>query len=89
MIGTINTINTIIDIYYKEDLTQEEKEKYFIAAKAFLPECYMQKRTVNTNYMVLRNMYNQRKNHRLPQWSRDFVNFIESLPLGKELIMNQ
>ena len=89
MVGVINSINTIIDIYHNEKLTQEEKEKYFIAAKAFLPECYMQKRTVNLNYQVLRNMYNQRKNHRLSQWNEDFVNWVSSLPLGKELIMNQ
>ena len=89
MIGTIGLINTIVDIYNKEDLTQEEKEKYFIAAKAFLPECYMQRRTVNLNYQGLKNMYNQRKNHRLPQWHKDFVEWIKSLPLGKELIMNE
>ena len=89
MIGVINTINTIIDIYHNENLIQKEKEKYFIAAKAFLPECYMQKRTVNLNYQVLRNIYNQRMNHRLPQWSQDFVQWVSSLPLGKELIMNQ
>lgn len=89
MIGTINTINTIIDIYHNEKLTQEEKEKYFIAAKASIPEAFLQTRTVNLNYQVLRNMYNQRKNHRLPQWHRDFTNWISTLPLGKELIMNQ
>lgn len=88
MIGTINTVNTIIDIYNSEELSQEEKEKYFIAAKSFLPECFMQRRVVNLNYMVLRNMYNQRKNHRLKDWSVDFVNFVKSLPLGRELIMN-
>lgn len=89
MVGIIGTINTIIDIYHTEELSQEEKEKYFIAAKSFLPECYMQTRTVNLNYQVLRNMYNQRKNHRLPHWNRDFVEWIKSLPLGKELIMNE
>jgi hypothetical protein len=89
MIGNINTINTIIDIYHNEKLTKTEREKYFTAAKAFLPECYMQIRTVHLNYQNLRNMYNQRKNHRLKEWNTDFVNWIETLPLGKELIMNE
>lgn len=89
MTGIIGTINTIINIYQTEELSQEEKEKYFIAAKSFLPECYMQTRTVNLNYQVLRNMYNQRKNHRLPHWHKDFVEWVKSLPLGEELIMNQ
>ena len=88
MIGAINTVNTIIDIYNNEELSQEEREKYFIAAKAFLPECYSQTRLVNLNYQTLRNMYNQRKNHRLPQWRIDFTEWIKTLPLGKELIMN-
>lgn len=90
MQNTIDTINTIIDIYNNETFVfQEEKEKYFYAAKAFLPECYMQKRVVNLNYQVLRNMYNQRKKHRLPQWHNDFVQWVSTLPLGKELIMNE
>ena len=89
MIGLISTINTIIDIYHNENLTKEEKEKYFLMAKRFLPEAFLQTRTVNLNYQVLRNMYNQRKNHRLPQWHNDFVNWVSSLPLGKELIMNE
>lgn len=50
-----------------------------------LPESWNQKRTWTANYAILRNLYFQRKNHRLIEW-REFCEMIESLPYGKELI---
>lgn len=38
-----------------------------------------------TNYRCLKNIYIQRKNHRLPEW-REFCKWIETLPYFKELI---
>lgn len=38
------------------------------------------------SYQCLRNMYKQRKNHRLPEW-RIFCEWIETLPFAKELIV--
>lgn len=40
----------------------------FHLVKRILPESFLQRRVVCTNYKVLRNMYQQRKNHRLPEW---------------------
>lgn len=37
------------------------------------------------SYQCLRNIYRQRKNHRLPEW-HDFCQWVESLPLAAELI---
>ena len=42
---------------------------------------------LTTNYRCLRNVYEQRKNHRLPEW-REFCAWIESLPYAKELLIN-
>jgi len=42
---------------------------------------------VSTNYMCLKNMYNQRKNHRLVMWNKIFVEFCEALPLFKEFCL--
>lgn len=50
-----------------------------------LPESWNQKRTWTANYAILRNLYFQRKSHRLIEW-REFCEMIESLPYGKELI---
>ena len=42
---------------------------------------------LTTNYRCLRNVYEQRRNHRLPEW-REFCKWIEELPMTKELIIN-
>ena len=44
-----------------------------------LPTSYNQKRTVQLNYAVLRNMYHSRKNHKLDEW-RNFCEWVETLP---------
>jgi hypothetical protein len=50
-----------------------------------LPEGWNQRRTWTANYQVLRNIYFQRRNHKLDEW-REFCKVIEELPYGKELI---
>ncbi len=42
---------------------------------------------MTTNYRCLRNIYKQRKNHRLKEW-QDFCHWIETLPYAKELLIN-
>lgn len=44
-----------------------------------LPSSYNQKRTVQLNYAVLKNIYHARRNHKLDEW-HTFCHFIESLP---------
>ena len=36
--------------------------------KALLPEGFLQRRIIVTNYKTLSNIYHQRKNHALPEW---------------------
>ena len=52
----------------------------------WLPESWLQTRTVTLNYQVLRQMYFDRRNHKLTEWSRTFVNWIDTLPYANELI---
>lgn len=52
----------------------------------WLPESWLQTRTITLNYENLRNMYFQRKNHKLIEWSKTFIEWVESLPYSKELI---
>ena len=42
---------------------------------------------MTTNYRCLRNIYIQRKDHRLPEW-RAFCKWIESLPYAEQLLTN-
>ena len=41
---------------------------------------------ISTNYMCLKNMYHQRKHHRLKFWTEVFCPWVESLPMARELI---
>lgn len=47
-----------------------------------LPSSYNQRRTVQLNYAVLRNMYHARKGHKLDEW-RDFCAWMETLPYSR------
>jgi len=47
-----------------------------------LPTSYNQKRTVQLNYAVLKNIYHARRNHKLTEW-HTFCGWIESLPYSE------
>ena len=65
-----------------------DMERLLVRAKRMLPEGFLQMRTWDTNYAELRNMYFQRRHHRLKEeWIDTFCKWIESLPYAKELIM--
>ncbi len=62
-------------------------KRYWKELIRWLPESWLQTRTVTMNYENVRNMYFQRKNHKLTEWSESFIKWVESLPYAKELIM--
>ena len=62
---------------------EEKKQREFISLKSLVTTSFIQTRYVNLNYEVLHNMYHQRKNHRLPQWSKDFVSWVKTLPYSE------
>lgn len=76
-------------INYCEALRQEynltKDKRIWRELVAVLPMGFNQRRTWTGNYQVLRNMYFQRRTHKLQEW-RDFCKTIEELPYGKELI---
>ena len=51
-----------------------------------LPSSYNQKRTITLNYETLRNIRGSRRNHKLDEWSKGFMEWIDSLPYAEELI---
>lgn len=59
--------------------------KYFRAMRQALPMGYNYRFTWSANYAVLRNIYRQRKSHRLSEW-HEFCKWIESLPYAEDLI---
>ena len=70
-------------------------KKYWKELVRWLPESWLQTRTMTMNYETLRSMYHQRKDHKLNEWSGkdnnnlpNFINtFIKKLPYAKEFIM--
>ena len=51
-----------------------------------LPESWLQKRTITMNYENILNMYRQRKNHKLTEWSKSFCDWVKTLPYAEESI---
>lgn len=85
-LGTLqNTINELNDCR-KVFLETKDKE-YWWQMIQLLPSSYNQKRTITMNYENLYAMYRQRKYHKLDEWSEGFINWVESLPYAKELII--
>ena len=65
----------------------KEMDRLLVRAKRMLPEGFLQMRTWDTTYAELRNMYFQRRHHRLQEeWVGAFCKWVESLPYAKELI---
>ena len=58
---------------------QTKEEAYFQAIRKLLPSGWLIKYKWDANYAVLRNIYHQRRYHRLPEW-HEFCNWIETLP---------
>lgn len=65
----------------------KKMDRLLLRAKRMLPEGFLQMRTWDTTYAELRNMYFQRRYHRLnEEWIDTFCKWVESLPYAKELI---
>ena len=84
--------NTIIPIINKHIRNYNEgivnKSDAFCAIKQLLSESFMQRIIWDANYEVLLNIYHQRKNHRLIEWSGEngFCSWIRTLPYMEDFI---
>ena len=81
---SLDTFNYIIaQLEYDRRLYIKTKDKkYWWDMIQQLPSSYNQKRTIQLNYAVLRNMYHARRNHKLDEW-HDFCSWVESLPYAE------
>ena len=68
----------------KQNLIEAIKDKY-LEILYTNPAGFILTARMTTNYRCLKNIYIQRKNHRLPEW-RAFCKWIETLPYFEELI---
>ena len=74
LLTTIECLNSYRSLYL-----ETKDKKYWWQIIQLLPSSYNQKRTVQLNYAVLRNIYHSRKDHKLDEW-RQFCSWIETLP---------
>ena len=79
---TLNNLNNSIR-EYNSPIVKPDRKKYLeTLIIGNLPDAYLQTRLLNVNAKCLRNMYFQRRDHKLKQW-RDFCSWIKTeLPYG-------
>lgn len=65
---------------------ETKDKKWWWQMIQLLPTSYNQKRTVQLNYAVLKNLYHSRRNHKLDEW-HVLCDWVEKLPYS-ELITN-
>lgn len=88
----LGNLNPKFIITYCEDLRQKYLEtkdkKYWKELIRWLPESWLQTRTVTMSYENLLAMCSkgQRRFHRLSEWSDSFINWARTLPYSQELI---
>ena len=71
----------------RQKYLETKDKRYWKELIRWLPESWLQKRTITMNYENVRNMYFQRRNHKLTEWSESFIKWVELLPYAEELIM--
>ena len=87
------TLNESVELFiqFLENLRvkyNETKDKrYWKELIRWLPNGWLQTRTVTMNYENLRSMYHQREHHKLSEWHR-FCDWVKTLPYAEELIIN-
>ncbi|MCQ2209178.1 MAG: hypothetical protein MJZ34_02690 [Paludibacteraceae bacterium] len=78
---------TIYDLNLVRSKYLETKDmKYFRQLRQMIPSSYLYTSMIDFNYAVIRNIIQQRKNHRLKEWKVDFMDWCKQLPYAEELL---
>lgn len=86
----ITIVQEYIDLYNsltaQDEETIEFKKNLYLKILYNLPSGFQLTARMTTNYRCLLNIYNQRHDHKLPEW-REFCNqLLKELPFFKELV---
>ena len=73
---------------YRQYYLKDKDYRWIIEMKRILPESFLQRRTWNTNYEELLNIYKQRKHHRLKEEWGIILDTIEELPYFQEMVLD-
>lgn len=83
----IDIMREKVDAYNAEKDVEVKKERYLEVLYSN-PAGFELTARLTTNYRCLKNIYYQRRYHRLPEW-REFCKWVESLPYAKEFILTR
>ena len=84
-LGSLEETIKVMNIY-RERYIHDKDKRWWYQMIQLLPTSYEQRRTVQLNYQVLKNMYHSRKNHKLAEW-HTLCDWIEKLPYFKEICL--
>ena len=69
----------------RQKYLETKDKRYWKELVRWLPESWLQTRTMTFNYEILRNIVHQRTGHKLTEW-KTFIDWIHTLPYAEELI---
>jgi len=81
----IDEYNRLQKLEGKNTSRENQMKELYLKILYNIPPGFELTARLTTNYRCLKNIWRQRKNHRLPEW-REFCDWIETLPYAKELI---
>lgn len=91
--GEVQTIINYLETLRNKYIETKDKRCWKELIR-WLPESWLQKRTITMNYENLLMMYRQRKSHKLNEWSGldnselpNYISWIKSLPYAAELLL--
>lgn len=79
--GIISIVMAYVDAYNMEPTADN-----YLRLLYNVPVGFKLTAGMTTNYRQLKTIYQQRKNHRLPEW-RSFCAWVETLPMFRELVL--
>jgi|AntRauTorcE11898_2_1112593.scaffolds.fasta_scaffold00388_23 hypothetical protein len=82
----LNILKTLIEEYKNSDSNETERNRKLQEIISNTPMGLELTAAINTNYLQLKNIYHQRKDHRLPEWGYT-CKWIADLPLADKLII--
>ena len=91
-----NTTGMLADLiieqleFLRQKYNETKDVRYWKELIRWLPEGWLQKRTWTANYETIRAICSkgQRRNHKLTEWNKSFIDWAWSLPYAKEFIFD-
>ena len=74
--------------YLRQEYNETKDKRYWKELIRWLPEAWLQTRTVTMNYENLRTICHQRQGHKLTEWAQ-FVEWAHELPYSTPLIFDE